>query len=145
MALLVPNRRLRLGLAPWSFGFFMSQGSAVCELGRRYDHAHANSITVLEVGSHCVGAVSCDLPRRRHAASWPSCSTADVAFSRGRYPGIRCLGVPLFWQPVSGIVAAMACHSWLVYGRRCDIIFSIVRRSMEPTAASLGLRPLHLG
>ncbi len=29
-----PNRRLRFGLAPWSFGFFMSPGSAVGELGR---------------------------------------------------------------------------------------------------------------
>src|SRR6266567_9058456 len=29
-----PNRRLRFGPAPWSFGFFMSQGSAVGELGR---------------------------------------------------------------------------------------------------------------
>jgi len=27
-----PNRRLRFGLVPWSFGFFMSQGSAVGEL-----------------------------------------------------------------------------------------------------------------
>ena len=29
-----PNRRLRFGTAPWSFGFFMSPGSAVGELGR---------------------------------------------------------------------------------------------------------------
>ncbi len=29
-----PNRRLRLGLAPWSFGFSKSQGSAVGELCR---------------------------------------------------------------------------------------------------------------
>ena len=29
-----PNRRLRFGLVPWSFGFFMSPGSAVGELGR---------------------------------------------------------------------------------------------------------------
>ncbi len=29
-----PNRRLRFGPAPWSFGFFMSPGSAVGELGR---------------------------------------------------------------------------------------------------------------
>ena len=27
-----PNRRLRLGRMPWSFSFFMSQGSAVGEL-----------------------------------------------------------------------------------------------------------------
>ena len=30
-----PNRRLRFGLVPWSFGFFMSQGSAVGELDVR--------------------------------------------------------------------------------------------------------------
>jgi len=29
-----PSRRLRFGLVPWSFGFFMNQGSAVGELGR---------------------------------------------------------------------------------------------------------------
>jgi len=29
-----PNRRLGLGLVPWSFGFSKSQGSAVGELGR---------------------------------------------------------------------------------------------------------------
>ena len=29
-----PNRRLRFGPVPRSFGFFMSQGSAVGELGR---------------------------------------------------------------------------------------------------------------
>ncbi len=29
-----PNRRLRLGPVPWSFGFSMSQGSAVGELSR---------------------------------------------------------------------------------------------------------------
>ena len=28
------NRRLRLGLVPWSFGTLISQGSAVGELGR---------------------------------------------------------------------------------------------------------------
>ncbi len=29
-----PNRRLRLGPVPWSFGTLMSQGSAVGELDR---------------------------------------------------------------------------------------------------------------
>ena len=29
-----PNRRMRLGLLPWSFGFSKSQGSAVGELWR---------------------------------------------------------------------------------------------------------------
>ena len=29
-----PNRRLRYGPVPWSFGFFRSPGSAVGELGR---------------------------------------------------------------------------------------------------------------
>jgi len=34
-----PNRRLRFGLAPWSPGFFMSQGSAVGELTLAVIHA----------------------------------------------------------------------------------------------------------
>src|SRR5207237_4582149 len=39
-----PNRRLRLGLVPWSFGFSKSQGSAVGELGRE---ASSTMITLL--------------------------------------------------------------------------------------------------
>ena len=42
-----PNRRLRLGLLPWSFGFSKSQGSAVGELGRSASFEHHEMVTGL--------------------------------------------------------------------------------------------------
>jgi hypothetical protein len=38
-----PNRRLRLGLVPWSFVLLTSQGSAVGELHRSAQQTHAHA------------------------------------------------------------------------------------------------------
>jgi len=49
------------------------------------------------------------------------------------------LDLSVFWQPVSGILAALACYSRLVDSGQCDIISSVM--SMSPnqiTAANAG-------
>ena len=107
---------------------------------RRHERAHSNSITFLAVGSHCVRILADDL-HGRDAPCWPSCTSGDGAVSRDRCVGIRCLGLSVFWQSVSGFLAALACHSRLVHSGQCDIISSVMSTSPNQIAGANRRQP----